>query len=106
MRSSRRLLMLEPSSSGPSRVFALLAKFKDPAEVRLLVRNQLLARAEVAFGFVQAYYSTLDLRLIAADNSNNLLQCYSLITDPAAAVVDKLEKNTETELLAQIQQET
>ena len=95
-----------PLNPQPESLLALMVKFKNPAEVRRLVRNQLTAGTTVAFGCVQAYYPTLDLRLIAAANPMNLLQYYPLVRGPAATVVDKLEKNTEVELLARIEQET
>ena len=91
-----------PLNSQPESLLVLMAKFKNPAEVRRLVRNQLTAGAEVAFGSVQAYYLTLDLRLIAAANPTNLMQYYPLVKGPSWTGVDKLEVNTEAELLARI----
>jgi hypothetical protein len=55
-----------PVNPLPPMLLALMAKFKDSAEVRTLVRNQLLAGAEVMFAFVQARYLTLDLELSKA----------------------------------------
>ena len=72
----------------------------------MAVRNQFAAGAEVAFGYVQAYYPTPDLRLIAAANPTNLMQYYPLVRAPASTVVGKFEANTAAELLARIQQES
>ena len=61
-----------PLNPQPETLLALMSKFRNPAEVRLLVRNQLLAGAETAFGFVQARYPTLNLSLIANANPTNM----------------------------------
>ena len=72
----------------------------------MAVRNQFATGAEVAFGYVQAYYPTLDLRLIAAANPTNLMQYYPFMRAPASTVVGKFEANAAAELLARIQQES
>jgi hypothetical protein len=59
-----------PLDPAPSRLLALMAKFRNAANVRTLVRSQLLAGAEAAFAFVQARYPSLDLELIARANTN------------------------------------
>ena len=96
------MFLLNPQ---PETLLALMAKFKNPAEVRLLVRSQLIAGAETAFGFVQARYPTLNLLLIANENLDNLAQYYPLVREPALIVVDKLERSTKTTLSAQAEQE-
>ena len=94
-----------PLNPQPETLLALMAKFRTPADVRLLVRNQLVAGAETAFGFVQARYPTLDLSLIANVNPMNLVQYYPLVRGPALIIIDKLESSTDAELLAQAGQE-
>jgi hypothetical protein len=42
-----------------------MAKFKNVASIRALVRKQLLGRAKLAFAIVLAHFPTLDLELIA-----------------------------------------
>ena len=90
---------LFPLNPLPPTLLGLLKKFKDAAEVRTLVRNQLLARAEVAFAFVQARYPTLDLELIAKA-SVDLHPYYPIVKSPAAIVIDRLERGTEADLQA------
>ena len=87
-----------PLNPQPETLPVLLSKFKNPAEVRLLVRNQLVAGAETAFGFVQARYPTLNLSLIANANPANMGQYYPVVRGPAATVIDKLERSTEAAL--------
>ena len=90
-----------PLNPQPETLLALMMKFKTPADVRLLVRNQLVAGAETAFSFVQARYPTLDLSLIANANPMNLAPYYPLVRGPASTIIDKLERSTEAALLAQ-----
>jgi hypothetical protein len=47
----KTMFLLDPT---PSILPALMAKFRNVASVRILVRNQLLAGAELAFAFVLA----------------------------------------------------
>ena len=93
-----------PLNPQPETLLALMAKFRTPAEVRLLVRNQLIAEAETAFGFVQAWYPTLNLLLIANESPENLAQYYPLVREPALIVIDKLERSTEAALQARAEQ--
>ena len=94
-----------PLNPQPETLFALMTKFRTPAEVRLLVRNQLIAGAETAFGFVQFRYPTLDLLLIANANPEDLAQYYPLVREPALIVINKLERSTEAALQARAEQE-
>ena len=71
--------------------------YKDAAEVRTLVRNQLIAGAEVVFAFVQARYPMLDLELITMA-SVDLHPYYPVVKHPAAIVIDRLERGTEVDL--------
>ena len=93
-----------PLNPQPGSLLALMAKFRNPAEVRRLVRNQLIAGAEVALACVQAVHPTLNMGLVATANPTNLTHYYPLIEGPAAAIVDKLEKSTEAELLVRAEQ--
>ena len=95
-----------PLNPQPETLLALMSKFRNPAEVRVLVHNQIVAGAETAFGFVQARYPTLDLSLIANANPTNLAQYYPLVRGPALIVIDKLENSTDAALLAQTGQES
>jgi hypothetical protein len=54
-----------PLDPVPSTLLTLMAKFKNVASIRALVRKQLLGRAELAFAIVLAHFPTLDLELIA-----------------------------------------
>ena len=99
----RTMLPLNPQ---PRSLPELLERFKTPAEVQQLVRNQLVAGAEVAFAFVQSSYPTLDLRIIASKEVPLRHYC-PLVAYPAATVVRKLEEGTEAELqLAQSRQQS
>ena len=95
-----------PLNPQPRSLPELMERFKTPAEVRQLVRNQLIAGAEVAFAFVQSSYPTLGLRIIASKEVALRHYC-PLVADLAATVVRKLEEGTEAELqLAQSRQQS
>jgi hypothetical protein len=102
---------LFPFNPLPPTLLALMAKFKNAAEVRALVRNQLIVGAEVVFAFVLARYPTLNLELIANGlplredgEPVDLNQYYPLVRNPATIVVDKLDRDTEADLLARAEQ--
>jgi hypothetical protein len=82
-----------------STLLGLMAKFRNAASVRTLVRNQLLARAELAFAFVLAHYPTLDLELIAKADVE-LHQYYHVVRRPASIIIARLEAGTEADLQA------
>ena len=90
----RTMLPLNPQPMG---LLEIMNKFKTPVEVRQLVRNQLIAGAEVAFSFVQSSYPTLDLNIIAAKDVD-IAHYAPLVTDAAATVVRKLEEGDEAQL--------
>ena len=94
-----------PLNPQPETLLVLLSKFKNPAEVWLLVRNQLITGAETAFGFVQARYPTLDLLPIANANVPNMAQFQHLVEGPAEAVIKSLERSTEAALLARAERD-
>ena len=102
-----------PLNAQPPTLLALLNKFKDAAEVRILVRNQLVAGAEVAFAMLQARYPTLDLMRVAdgpplgEDGMPvSLAPYYPLARAPAEVVINKLEASTAATLAAQAVQNT
>jgi hypothetical protein len=86
-----------PFDPVPSTLLALMAKFRNAARVRTLVRNQLLAGAELAFDFGQARYPTLDLELIAKVDVE-LHQYYPVVRRPASIIIARLEAGTEVDL--------
>jgi len=95
-----------PLNPQPPNLLALLNKFRNAEEIRVLVWNQLVAGAKVAFAFIQAYYPTLNLMLIASgpparegEAPIDMAQYYPLVRDPAVMVIDNLEHNTEVELV-------
>ncbi|KAM0842398.1 hypothetical protein ACQ4PT_058389 [Festuca glaucescens] len=92
-----------PLDPAHSTLLALMAKFRNAASVRTLVRNQLLAGAEPAFAFVQARYPTLDLELIAKADVD-LHQYYPVVRSPASIIIDRLEAGTEADLQARANQ--
>jgi hypothetical protein len=92
-----------PLDQVSSTLLALMAKFKNAASVRTLVRNQLLARAKLAFAFVLARYPTRDLELIAKADVE--LHPYNPIARrPASIIVARLEARTEADLQARTNQ--
>ena len=89
-----------PLNPQPGSLIALMAKFKNPAEVKKLVRKQLIAGARLALAVVQAAHPAINMGLVAETNPNNLIDYYPLIEDPAEMMIDKLEKSTDAELQA------
>ena len=69
-----------------------MEKFKSPAEVQKLVRNQLIAGAEVAFAFVHDAHPMLDLNIIATRDNVNLARLARRVTDAALVVIQRLEE--------------
>ena len=75
-----------------------MEKFKDPAEVRKLVRNQLIAGAEVALAFVHDAEPTLDLTLVVTRDGVNAAAAQMHVTDAAAIAVQRLEEGERAQL--------
>jgi hypothetical protein len=67
----------------PSTLLTLMAKFRNVARVRVLVRSQLLVRAETTFAFVQAQYPSLDLELISKADAD-VCPYYPFVRHPAS----------------------
>ena len=94
-----------PLNPQPKTLLALMAKFRNPAEVKNLVRKQFTAGVQLALAVVQAAHPALNMELIARTNPTNLLDYYPLIEDPAAMIVNKMEASTDAELRARVEQE-
>ena len=81
-----------PLNPQPSSLPQLFEKFKDPAEVRKLVRNQLVAGAEVALAFVHDADPTLNLTLIVTRDGIDLQMLARFVTDAALIAIQRLEE--------------
>ena len=81
-----------PLNPQPNSLPQIMEKFKNPAEVQKLVRNQLIAGAEVAFAFVQDVHPMLNLTIIATRDGVNLAHLARRVTDAALIVVQRLEE--------------
>ena len=84
--------MMFPLNPQPNSLPQLMEKFKDPAEVRKLVRNQLIAGAEVALAFVHDADPTLDLTFVATRDGVNPQCLVRFVTDAALIVIQRLEE--------------
>jgi hypothetical protein len=83
----RTMFPLDPV---PSTLLTLMAKFRNAATVRALVRSQLLAGAETTFAFVQAQHPSLHLELIAKFDAD-VRPYYPVVRYPASIIIDRLE---------------
>jgi hypothetical protein len=93
-----------PLDQAPETLSALLNRFKTPDRIRLLVRKELLARAELALASVLACHPTIDLEAIA--NANERLdQYYSIARHPAYVIVSQMETGMERDLKTREDQE-
>ena len=81
-----------PLNPQPNSLPQLMEKFKDPAEVRKLMRNQLIAGAEVVFAFVHDADPTLDLTLIVTRDGINPQRLARFVTDAALIAIQRLEE--------------
>ena len=81
-----------PLNPQPSSLPQLMDKFKDPAEVRMLVRNELIAGAEVALAFVHDADPTLDLSFVVTRNGVNPQRLVCFVTDAASIAIQRLEE--------------
>ena len=80
-----------PLNPQPNSLPQLMEKFKGPAEVRMLVRNQLIAGAEVALAFLHDAYPTLDLTLIVTRDGVNAAATQKEVADAALIAIESLE---------------
>ena len=93
-----------PLDQTPETLSALFNRFKTPDRVRLLVRKELLAGAELALASVLACHPTIDLEAIA--NANKRLdQYYSIAINPAYVIISRMETGVERDLKARENQE-
>jgi hypothetical protein len=95
---------LFPLDQAPKTLSALFTRFKTPERIRLLVRKELLAGAELAFASVLACHPTLDLEAIANTN-RSLNQYYDVARNPAYTVISRMEIGVERDLKAPEEQE-
>ena len=87
-----------PLNPQPNTLPQLFEKFKNPDEVRTLVRNQLIAGAEIALAFVHDADPTLDLTLVVTRDGVNAAAAQRYVTDAAAIAVQRLEEGERAEL--------
>ena len=87
-----------PLNRQPSSLSQLFEKFKDAAEVRTLVRNQLIAGAEIALAFVHDADPTMDLTLIVTRNGVDPAAAQRYVTDAALIAVQRLEEGERAQL--------
>ena len=87
-----------PLNPQPNSLPQLFEKFKDAAEVRTLVRNQMIAGAEAALIIVHDADPTMDLTLIVTRDGVNPAEAQRYVTDAAAIAVQRLEEGTDAHL--------
>ena len=87
-----------PLNPQPSTLPQLFKKFKNPAEVRKLVRSQLVAGAEIALAFVYDADPTLDLTLIVTRDGVDAAAVQRYVTDAAVIAVQRLEEGERMQL--------
>ncbi|KAK1602267.1 hypothetical protein QYE76_037708 [Lolium multiflorum] len=93
-----------PLDQAPETLSALFNRFKTPDRIRLLVRKELLAGAELALASVLACHPTIDLEAIANANVR-LDQYYSIARHPAYVIISRMETGVERDLKAREDQE-
>ena len=76
-----------PLNPQPNTLPQLFEKFKTPAEVRRLVRSQLVAGAEIALAFVHDADPSLDLTLIVTRDGVDAAEAQRYVTDAAVIAV-------------------
>ena len=91
---------LFPLDQAPETLSALFTRFKSPERIRLLVRKELLAGAELAFASVLACHPSLDLKAIAS-TGRSLDQYYDVARGPAYSIISRMETGIERDLKAQ-----
>jgi hypothetical protein len=90
---------LFPLDQAPETLSGLFTRFKSPERIRLLVRKELLAGAELAFASILACHPSLDLRAVA-NTERDLGQYYDVARGPAHTIVSRMESCLEKELKA------
>jgi hypothetical protein len=85
---------LFPLDHAPETLSALFTRFKTPERIRLLVRKELLAGAELVLASVLACHPTINLEAIA--NANwKLDQYHSIARHPAYTMISRMETGVE-----------
>ena len=87
-----------PLNRQPNTLPQLFKVFKDAAEVRTLVRNQMIAGAEAALVFVHDADPTLDLTLLVTRDGVNPAAAQKYVTDAAAIAVMRVEGGDQAQL--------
>ena len=87
-----------PLNPQPNTLAQLFEKFKNPAEVRRLVRSQLVAGAEIALAFVHDADPSLDLTLIVTRDGVDAAEAQKYVSDTAVIAVQRLEEGERMQL--------
>ena len=95
-----------PLNPQPNTLSQLFGKFKDAAEVRKLVRSQLVAGAEIALAFVYDAFPSLDLTHIVTRDDVNPAAIQRYVTDAAVIAVQRLEEGERQQLQSNEEQQS
>ena len=87
-----------PLNPHPNTLAQLFEKFKNPVEVRRLVRSQLVAGAEIALAFVHDADPSLDLTLIVTRDGVDAAANQRYVTNAAVIAVQRLEEGEKMQL--------
>ena len=87
-----------PLNPQPNTLPQLFGKFKNAAEVRNLVRSQMVAGAEIALSFVYDADPTLDLTLIVTRDGVDAAEARKYVSDAAVIAVQRLEEGERMQL--------
>ena len=90
-----------PLNSQPNTLSQLFERFKNPAEVWMLVRSQLVAGAEIALAFVHDADPSLDLTLIVTRDGVDAAEARKYVSDAAVIAVQRLEAGETMQLQQQ-----
>ena len=90
--------MMFPLNPQPNTLAQLFKKFKNPTEVRRLVRSQLVAGAEIALAFVHDADPSLDLTLIVTRDGVDAAEAQKYVSDAAVIAVQRLEEGERMQL--------
>ena len=89
-----------PLNPQPNTLPQLFEKFKNPAEVRMLVRSQLVVGVEIAVAFVHDADPSLDLTLIVTRDGIDAAEARKYVSDAAVIAVQRLEEGERMQLQA------
>ena len=99
----RTMFPLNPQLSTLPQLFE---KFRNSAEVRKLVRSQLVAGAEIALAFVYDAFPSLDLTYIVTRDDVNPAAIQRYVTDAAVIAAQRLEEGESQQLQANEEQQS